>query len=125
MTNVIILNGGVQRLAFRLWRKLMPENLTSEQFSPHLGSVFQLSIPSAALLELKLIAVAPYTAHPAPKNWELSRRIPFSLLFRGPLEIVLPQRTYSLEHPQMGKLDIFLVPVARKHDGMEYEAVFA
>jgi hypothetical protein len=25
----------------------------------------------------------------------------------------------------MGKLDIFLVPIARRQDGMQYEAVFA
>jgi hypothetical protein len=101
------------------------ENLTCEQFSQCLGSVFQLRMPSAATLELKLVEVAPYKAHPLPKNRDLSQRDPFSLLFQGLLEIVLPQRIYTLEHAWMGKLDIFLVPIARRQDGMQYEAVFA
>ena len=48
----------------------------------------------------------------------------FSLLFRGPLDVLLPQRIYPLDHPEMGRLDLFLVPVAQKKDGYRYEAFF-
>ncbi|WP_019499606.1 DUF6916 family protein [Pseudanabaena sp. PCC 6802] len=102
----------------------MPEDLTCDLFSKYLGSVFQLPVPSVAPLELQLVEVVPHTAHPLPENRGVLQRIPFSLIFQGPLETALPQRTYTLEHAEMGKLDIFLVPVARRQDGMQYEAVF-
>jgi hypothetical protein len=57
-------------------------------------------------------------AAPAPRQ-------PFSLLFRGPAESVLPQATYPLQHAQLGTLAIFLVPISRGADGVRYEAVFA
>jgi hypothetical protein len=103
----------------------MSENLTCEQFSEYLGSVFQLHMPSVEPLELKLVEVTPYKVHPLPADRELSQRVPFSLLFQGSADIALPQSIYTLEHDRMGKLHVFLVPVARKQDGMQYEAVFA
>ncbi len=52
-------------------------------------------------------------------------RQPFALIFRGPGDIVLPQRIYRLEHESTGPLDIFLVPVGQEDDHVLYEAVFA
>ncbi|WP_133296142.1 DUF6916 family protein [Zooshikella ganghwensis] len=55
----------------------------------------------------------------------------FSLLFKARDEILLPQKTYHLEHEKMGRLDIFLVPIG--HECPEdqggqafylYEAIF-
>lgn len=103
----------------------MTENLTCEQFAQHLGSVFQLLMSSKSPLELKLVEATPYQTHFAPQDRESAARSPFSLAFQGPLEIELPQKIYTLEHAQLGKLDIFLVPIARRQDGMRYEAVFA
>lgn len=54
-----------------------------------------------------------------------AERQPFSLVFRGPPEGVLPQGLYPLEHPELGALEIFLVPFSRADDGVRYEAVFA
>ena len=51
-------------------------------------------------------------------------RQPFSLLFRGPTEHRLEQATYPLEHPQLGTVEIFMVPVGVSGSGLEYEAVF-
>ena len=31
---------------------------------------------------------------------------------------------YRLAHPEVGTHDIFLVPIARKAEGLEYEAIF-
>lgn len=49
---------------------------------------------------------------------------PFSLIFRAPGPGVLEQRTYPLEHADLGTLSIFLVPVGRNAEFVEYEAVF-
>ncbi|HEV8240820.1 MAG TPA: hypothetical protein VGS57_15755 [Thermoanaerobaculia bacterium] len=67
---------------------------------------------------LELVNVRELPAH--------SRRQgqPFVLLFRGPQQPVLPQRTYTLAHAELGQLVIFLVPVQGGPAGIEYEAVF-
>ena len=51
-------------------------------------------------------------------------RTPFSAVFRGPMEPVLPQQIYSLECEEIGSLDLFLVPIGPDKTGMQYEAVF-
>lgn len=48
----------------------------------------------------------------------------FSLMFRGPGQAVLPQATYTLEHAALGTLVIFLVPVGRDPQGVQYQAIF-
>lgn len=49
----------------------------------------------------------------------------FAIVFRGPLDAFLAQRTYQMEHPRMGTFDLFLVPIKRDEDGFLYEACFA
>jgi hypothetical protein len=68
--------------------------------------------------EFELLTNERFAATPA-------RRQPFSLVFRGPGEELLPQSTYLLEHPELGALQIFLVPISRDEGGARYEAVFA
>ncbi len=53
------------------------------------------------------------------------QRRPFSLLFGGPAEPLLAQAIQSLEHATLGRLDLFLVPVASDGAHAQYEAVFA
>ena len=51
-------------------------------------------------------------------------REPFSLMFRGPQNPFLQQKIYALKNPQLGPVEIFLVPVGRIASGFLYEAVF-
>lgn len=46
-------------------------------------------------------------------------------MFAGPLEPVLPQATYGLDHETLGHLDLFLVPIGAVSEGMRYHAAFA
>jgi hypothetical protein len=48
----------------------------------------------------------------------------FSIFFSGPGDLHLPQRTYEMEHQELGSLDIFIVTVGRNEEGFLYEAVF-
>jgi hypothetical protein len=51
------------------------------------------------------------------------RTEPFTLLFTGPDG--LPQSTYRLEHATLGRMELFLVPIAPASDrAPRYEAVF-
>ncbi|HEU4633865.1 MAG TPA: hypothetical protein VFS22_07770 [Flavisolibacter sp.] len=53
-------------------------------------------------------------------------RKPFSILLQtSQLTTYYPQAIYPVEHPDLGVMDIFLVPVGFKDGGMQYEAVFS
>jgi hypothetical protein len=95
----------------------MLERLTADDFRPHLGDRFLLHADDATTFDLELVHVT-----------EAARagtgRTPFSIAFRGPLESVLPQRIYRLEHVALGALEIFIVPIGPDEAGMRYEAVF-
>ena len=51
-------------------------------------------------------------------------RHPFALLFVCQDERVLEQGTYAIDHERLGRLEIFVVPVAANESGVHYEAVF-
>ena len=55
---------------------------------------------------------------------ELGKRLPFSLVFRGPADLLLPQGIHALRHPELGELSIFLVQLDQAADGSVFEAVF-
>jgi len=90
--------------------------LTAEDFRPHVGTRF--AVP-AGPFEAELIEVDELDAAAAG-----GPRAPFSLIFRGPLEPLLPQAIQRLEHDELGRLDVFLVPIGPDGPGMLYEAVF-
>lgn len=54
-------------------------------------------------------------------------REPFSIIFMGPHQPILPQAIRRLRHPDLGVLDLFLVPVGPDKDntGIQYEAIFS
>jgi hypothetical protein len=98
----------------------MPEQPTEAEFSKNLNTKFRVIAEAPRPFELELVEVRGWTVQPKEQQG-LER---FSLFFRGPSDIFMPQQTYRLGHDQMGELDIFLVPVARESDGFLYEAIF-
>lgn len=48
----------------------------------------------------------------------------FSLFFVAPPGPYLPQATYPIEHPALGTMEIFIVPIGPLDGGNGYEAVF-
>ena len=97
----------------------MSEPLTCDMFAEHLGETFRMVFESGDALDLELTEAEPSKGQPAP-----GCRPPFALLFRGPLDPVLPQQLYNLQHETMGDLTLFLVPIGPDEQGMRYEAVF-
>lgn len=89
-------------------------------FSPAIGGSFAAET-DAGPVELTLLSAETRDQQvpDAPAGW-----LPFNLVFLGPAEPMLPQRTYRLAGDVTGPVDIFLVPVARDAEGMRYEAVF-
>ncbi len=95
-------------------------SLTRESFAGRLGESFTVRGDGLPDLELKL-------AEANALGGDSDDREPFSLIFIGPLEPLLPQAIYSLAHDGLGTLDLFLVPVGpdKKRTGIQYEAVFS
>jgi hypothetical protein len=98
----------------------MLETFTPASFKEHVGSRFRLSLPGQEPLALELGEIILYEENPdhAP------RKQPFSLILVGPMRPMLQQAIYPLEHPILGALDLFLVPIGPDKRGMRYEAAF-
>lgn len=95
----------------------MREQLTRIAFVPHLDTTFRMNVVGEDSIDLVLIEANDKT----PERFEGEQ---FSLIFKGPLDPFLPQQIYPLDHPAMGRLDLFLVPVDQQKDGFYYEAFF-
>jgi hypothetical protein len=93
---------------------------TEENFREHLGTKFGVRVETPRPLELELVEVKGYNA----QSGEPSGMERFSLFFYGPGDIMLRQGTFTLEHPSMGELTLFMVPVGRDQRGFRYEVVF-
>jgi hypothetical protein len=103
----------------------MPELLALSDFESHVTAHFRARLGSEESLDLELVKAEPLQSgggHEVPGL----RRAPFSLIFRGPRERPLEQRIYELEHPSLGPLPIFLVPIGPEPEkaGFRYQAVF-
>ncbi|MBT9314090.1 DUF6916 family protein [Leptothoe spongobia] len=96
----------------------MLKTLTLSDFSPVVGSSFQVRTELDVSLQLELLEAVELGAASG------ARSSSFSLLFKGANDIILSQRIYPMRHPDLGELSIFLVPVSREADGMRYEAIF-
>jgi hypothetical protein len=97
----------------------MLQDLTCENFGHCLNQVFRLSYDSGTL-EVKLIECRKLDSHGRSQ----ARREPFSLMFLGPKQPILPQRMYSFDFGQLGTLEIFIVPIGADELGVRYQAVF-
>jgi len=93
--------------------------LTHRDFAAHLNEPFQVRIAGAAH-ELQLVEANVIAAEVAAPML----RAPFSLIFRGPRSAALAQQIHRLEHPALGVLELFLVPIEPDATGLRYEAIF-
>ena len=91
-------------------------DMTADTFRAHLREQFRLDAGTADALTLELATVSG--------GGDGADGRPFSVVFLGPGDPVLPQRIYRLEHIDLGVMELFLVPIGREADGVRYEAVF-
>lgn len=94
----------------------MLENLHQATLVAYIGTEFQVIDNAKPVCALKLAKILEGVKSPVQEA--------FSLIFYGPLEFFLPQGLRRLKHAKLGEMDIFLVPIGKKSDGYEYEAVF-
>ena len=94
----------------------MLEDLTKSMFAENVDSMFHLRHGTDQPLALELVELR----EGAPQS-DYER---FSLFFKGPRAVLLPQRSYELEHPNLGTFLLFLVPIRQDENGTYYESVF-
>jgi ribosomal protein S18 acetylase RimI-like enzyme len=100
----------------------MLAQLCGADFAPYVHQTFLVHLEGIEPIKLELVGVTELRS-PGPAAGP--RREPFTLLFLGPVSRqYLLQRTYRLEHEQLGTLDLFLVPLGPEQGRMRYEAVF-
>jgi hypothetical protein len=99
------------------------KRLTVDTFAPAVGEVFTLDAGDVGRVELELLSAHLHEPD-APVEDASGTRAPFTLEFRGPADPMLPQHIYRLEHPALGPMEIFIVPIGRDEVGTTYEAVF-
>ncbi|HEX8473262.1 MAG TPA: hypothetical protein VF666_04460 [Pyrinomonadaceae bacterium] len=96
----------------------MSDNLTRETFAPLLHTKFRLHFDETQSVEVELVEVS---AEDFPQVEGMER---FTLVFHIPVKQPIPQRTYQMEHVQIGTFAIFIVPIGHDAEGFRYEAVF-
>ena len=94
--------------------------LVFEDFKDRIGGAFTLSEPEFPAIALTLEEA---TLLPIHSGTPITRP-PFSLIFVGGGQHILPQKQYDLNHAALGKLTLFLVPVGRDSRGVQYQALF-
>lgn len=107
--------------------------LRAEDFTPHLNGLFHIHFSEAeqanglpAVVELTLMEVQVL---PERLTLATAARTGFVLFFSsallGPQQRgYLPQYTYTVEHPTLGPLEMFLVPLGPEAGRMRYQAIF-
>ncbi len=96
-------------------------DLTLARLQPFVGSAFSVALGAPWDLELRLSEVSPLSKE---TSFTGAFRAPFRMIFHGPAHPVHPQQTLPLDHPQLGRVEIFLVPIGPDASGMRYEAIF-
>jgi hypothetical protein len=94
--------------------------LQSTDFVPYLNQTFTVRQKGIKPMGLELVLVTE-----SRTGIRSGARQRFALYFLGPESPqYLLQNTYRLEHPEMGVLNLFLVPRALQAGRMRYEAIF-
>lgn len=97
-------------------------SMSISSFAPTLAGFSAQRDSSFAVAGLDGVTLELFEALPLDAQAPHERR--FSLMFRGPVQPMLEQATYTLEHPVLGALAIFLVPIGRNAQGVQYQALF-
>jgi hypothetical protein len=92
------------------------QDLTLESFAGLVGEPFSLQVAPEPL---------PLVLEEAEAVSGGDTREAFSLVFRGPFDPLLAQGIHPVEHADLGRLEIFLVPIGRDAAGALYQAIFA
>jgi hypothetical protein len=90
---------------------------TRDDFAKQLNTVFQIQLAPDQPVDATLVEVLDQKKGPTVES--------FSILFLAPPDAPVDQRIFNVEHPELGSLELFLVPVGLTDEGLKYEGVFS
>ena len=97
-------------------------SFTTSTFEPYTGDIFTAPNARGEAIELKLIEVKKYEAR--NRLTKLARPTKcFSLLFKGSDELPPFTSIHTINHPRLGKFDLFLTRRKTEAGDLFYEAV--
>ena len=102
-------------------RGLWQGNATVDDFSGLVGKRFSMRTEDGITSQIKLIETNSPKSRRAPRF----RREHFSIVFDVPDNIKLAHGLYRVSHPQIGTMDLFMVPVDLPEKHNRLEAIFA
>lgn len=88
---------------------------TEEQWLEHVDSTFRTTLADGRAVDLHFLRLDPGRSSPRQES--------FALIFKTPLDMPPLQGLFHLEHDKLEPMDLFLVPVNQKEDGLIFEAV--
>ncbi|MEM9291948.1 MAG: hypothetical protein AAGD01_09730 [Acidobacteriota bacterium] len=95
----------------------MTTPFTQDTFSPLVGKSLPTTVGELSF-DLKVLEVT--AAGGTPREGQQ----PFSVIFEAPAGTLIEQQIVSVQHPELGELGLFLVPLQSDEQGVQYEAVF-
>ena len=95
----------------------MSEQIDIEDFSKHLNTKFKVYRSDEEVFEAELVGVYDLRNDHVMKT--------FSVEFLLPDEFGAEQKIYKIEHPELGTMELFIVPVWHTASGFRYEAIFS
>jgi hypothetical protein len=95
----------------------MLDRLSLQDFSALVGTEVEVSAyGQQALLRVKEAALIK---SPSPRATE-----PFHLVLGAPSTWRMPQGLFRMKHPQLGEIELFVVPIGPDGEGFSYEVIF-
>lgn len=95
-----------------------PFNYSKATFTPFVNTVFRIYPDASKAVILTLVSIG--NIGPVPDRETIGRQC-FVLKFRG--TEALRQNTYRLEHPVLGRFELFLVPAGKHKKDVYFQAV--
>lgn len=92
-------------------------DLTHEVWAGLVGETFTVRVDDETAVRLELSSAEQAAGVDRPDSAH-------SVVFRGPGDVFLEQRTWPVSHPTIGEHQLFLVPIGDADGGYQYEAVF-
>ncbi len=93
------------------------------KFSELVRTRFCVRISPTDVIELELAQVTPGGTF-GRGGANVPQFESFSLIFDGAQNRPLRQGSYPFEHEQVGRFDLFIVPIAQEQGVIQYQAVF-
>lgn len=102
------------------------DQVSFAQFTANVGTAFRVFAANVAVADLELVQAQPRRpANAREASAPDGRNEKFTLWFRGRPDPLLPQDTYTFQHPALGTFAMFIVPVVTPDSSQSYyEAIF-